>query len=179
MIELTAMWDVVVLGSDRPSIPDYIKDRQRVVAAMKKHYATKNPKFLCLLHGDPHPGNTFIDKHGVPGFLDWQTAHVGSGFHDLTYFVVGSLTVEDRQAHEISILEYYLDKLAENGGPSLSWQDPEVFLEYKKSMMAGMGWVLTPYAMQCKERVVAMVTRYCAAFLDHEVFELVESLPDP
>jgi DNA-binding TFAR19-related protein (PDSD5 family) len=54
----------------------------------------------------------------------------------------------------------------------------EIILEYKKSMMAGMGRILTPYAMQRKERVEAMVEPYCAASLDHKVIELVESLPD-
>jgi aminoglycoside phosphotransferase (APT) family kinase protein len=179
MIGLAMMWDTVVLGADRPPVPAVIKNQERTVAAMKKHYATKNPRFLCLLHGDPHPGNTFIDADDKPSFLDWQTAHIGSAFHDLVYFVVGSLSVEDRRAHEDSILEHYLQTLAKFGGPSLSMQDEEVMKEYKKSMMAGMGWVLTPYAMQRKADVVAMVERYCAAFLDHCVIELVESLPDP
>lgn len=179
MMGLAAMWDDVVLGIGRPPIPDTIKDQKRTVAAIKKHFATKNPKFMCLLHGDPHIGNTFVDPTGSPGFLDWQICHVGPAFHDLAYFVVGALTISDRRAHEMTILDHYLKTLAKCGGPSLSAQDDEVLIEFKKSMMSGMGWVFTPYVMQGKDRVIAMVERYCAALLDHNVIELVESLPNP
>ncbi|KAI8965045.1 kinase-like domain-containing protein [Daldinia sp. FL1419] len=176
MIGLTETWDDLVLAPGRPAVPDIIRNKERTVAAMKKHFATKNPKFLCLLHGDPHPGNTFIDQDGKPSFLDWQTVHVGSAFHDFSYFVVGALSIDDRRRYELSILNHYLEKLAEYGGPNLTVKDEDVVIEYKKSIMAGMGWVLTPYDMQRKECIFAMVERYCAAFKDHHVIELVESL---
>lgn len=179
MIGLTHMWDAVVLGADRPPFPDVIKNQERTVAAMKKHYATKNPKFVCLLHGDPHTGNTYLDADGNPRFLDWQTLHIGCAFHDLSYFVVGALSVEDRRAHEMEVLAHYLAAVARFGGPTFSNTDEDVVKEYKKSAMAGMGWVLTPYQMQRKERVIAMCERYCAAIVDHKAIEIVESLPDP
>ncbi|KAF7557147.1 hypothetical protein G7Z17_g916 [Cylindrodendrum hubeiense] len=179
MIGLTLMWDDQVLGADRPPCPDIIKgDRERTVAAMKKHYVTKNPKFICLLHGDPHTGNTYVDKAGNPRFLDWQTLHIGSAFHDFAYFVIGALSIEDRRAHELSLLDHYLETLAKFGGPSFTTQADEVVKEYHKSTISGMGWVLTPYDMQPKERVIAMCERYCAAIVDHKTIELIESLPD-
>lgn len=87
------------------------------------------------------------------------------------------MSIDDRRKHEFSILDYYLERLAELGGPTLTRKDNEVMKEYKKSIMAGMGWILTPYAMQRKETVVAMVEHYSAALVDHDVIELVESLP--
>ncbi|RSL91491.1 hypothetical protein CEP52_014234 [Fusarium oligoseptatum] len=177
MINLTAMWDAQILAEGRPPFPDIIKGSQeRTVAAMKKHFATKNPKFISLLHGDPHTGNTFIGQDGRPRFLDWQTLHIGSCFHDFAYFVVGALSVEDRRAHEFKILDHYLKKLAELGHGPFSSKDDDVIKEYSKGTMAGMGWVLTPYAMQRKERVIAMCERYCAAIVDHKAIELIESL---
>ncbi|KAI6080820.1 kinase-like domain-containing protein [Hypoxylon rubiginosum] len=176
MIGLTENWDQVVLGPGRPPVPASIKNKEQTVAAMKKHFATKNPQFLCLVHGDPHPGNTFIDKDDKPGFLDWQTVHIGSAFHDVAYFVVGALSIEDRRKYELSILHYYLVKLATLGGPTLTTNDERVTAEYKKSMMAGMGWILTPYEMQREECVMTMVKRYSAALEDHNVIALVESL---
>ncbi|CAJ2508683.1 Uu.00g137090.m01.CDS01 [Anthostomella pinea] len=147
MIGLADQWENVVLGADRPPIPDMIQNKDRTVAAMRKHFATKNSKFLCVVHGDPHLGNTFLDREGQPGFLDWQTAHIGSAFHDVAYFVIGSLSIDDRQEHEIAILERYLAQLARLGCSRLSAQEEDVLTEYKKSMMAGMGWVLTPFAI--------------------------------
>ncbi|KAI5925082.1 kinase-like domain-containing protein [Camillea tinctor] len=179
VIGLAEAWDRVVLGPDRPPVPDIIKDKQRTVNAMKKHHATKNPRFLCLVHGDPHSGNTFIDQDGNPNFLDWQTAHISSAFHDFAYFVVGALSVDDRRQHERSVLSYYLEKLYEYGGPALTADDEEVMEEYKKCIMSGMGWIMTPYEMQRKEAVIAMVERYSTAITDHKVIELVESLPYP
>ncbi|KAI5460389.1 kinase-like domain-containing protein [Mariannaea sp. PMI_226] len=179
MLGLTQMWDLTVLGEDRPPFPEVIKNRDRTVAAMKKHYATSNPRFACLLHADPHVGNTFIDTEGRPFFLDWQIMCTGSALHDFSYFVVGALSVEDRRNHELEILDHYLKALEQFGVEGLSVEDEGVIKEYHKSSMAGLGWVLTPYDMQGKPRVVAMCERYCAAIVDHQTIELVESLPDP
>ncbi|KAI6082455.1 kinase-like domain-containing protein [Hypoxylon rubiginosum] len=178
MIGFTENWDQVVLGPGQPPVPASIKNKEQTVAAMKKHFATKNPRFLCLIHGDPHPGNTFIDKDDKPSFLDRQTVHIGSAFHDVAYFVVGALSIDDRRKYELSILHYYLVKLAALGGPTLTTNDERVTEEYKKSIMAGIGWILTPYEMQREECVTAMVERYSAAFEDHNVITLVESLKD-
>lgn len=179
MVGLTMNWDAMVLSNDRPPIPEQIRGQERTVAALKKHFATKNPRFLCMLHGDPHTGNTFLDADGNPYFLDWQLVHVGPAFHDFAYFVVGALSTEDRRAHEIAILDHYLHALARLGGPTLSTRDEEVMKEYSKSTMSGLGWILTPYEMQGRARVFAMSERYGAAMLDHRTIELIESLPEP
>ncbi|KAK8000574.1 kinase-like domain-containing protein [Apiospora arundinis] len=167
MLGLTLGWEAMVLHPQRPTIPAAYRDQARTTAALKKHFATKNPRFQCLVHGDAHVGNLFVDDSG-PGFLDWQFASVGSAFHDVAYYVVGALSVADRRAHE------------DAGGPTLDWRgDEEVRREYHKCIIAGMGWVLTPEQMQRRERVYAMVERYAAAFEDHQVIELIESWPEP
>ncbi|KAF5963233.1 putative aminoglycoside phosphotransferase protein [Fusarium bulbicola] len=177
MMALTDMWDDQIHGADRPPCPNIIKaSRDRTVNAIKKHFATKNPKFMSLIHGDPHTGNTYLDKAGNPRFLDWQTFHIGSPFHDLSYFIVGALSVEDRRAHEIPIIDHYLGALARFGGPCLSRKDEDVMKEYSKATMAGMGWILTPYALQKKECVFPMCERYGAAIVDHKSIEIVEAL---
>ncbi|KAK6859571.1 kinase-like domain-containing protein [Apiospora arundinis] len=179
MLGLTLGWEAMVLDPQRPQIPAAYRDQARTTAALKKHFATKNPRFQCLVHGDAHVGNLFVDDSG-PGFLDWQFASVGSAFHDVAYYVVGALSVADRRAHEDAVLEHYLASLARLGGPTIDWRgDEEVRREYHKCIIAGMGWVLTPEQMQRRERVHAMVERYAAAFEDHQVIELIESWPEP
>ncbi|KIH87517.1 hypothetical protein SPBR_05108 [Sporothrix brasiliensis 5110] len=37
-------------------------------------------------------------------FLDWQVAHIGTAFHDLAYFVVSMLTVDERRTHGMVVL---------------------------------------------------------------------------
>ncbi|KAK8064260.1 kinase-like domain-containing protein [Apiospora saccharicola] len=167
MLGLTLAWDAMALNPARPSIPEAYRDQARTTAAIKKHFATRNPRFLCLVHGDSHVGNLFIDNDG-PAFLDWQFASVGSAFHN-----------PGRREHEDAVLDHYLATLAQLGGPKLDRNDEKVYQEYRKCLISGMGWVLTPTQMQRRERVEAMVERYAAAFEDHKVIELIESLPTP
>ncbi|KAI1644143.1 uncharacterized protein F4817DRAFT_367869 [Daldinia loculata] len=146
-------------------------------AVLEKYFTSRNPKFQCLVHGDAHIGNTFLIK-GEPRFLDWQAVHISSAFHDVSYFIASSLTVEDRREHEMRILNHYLDELNIYGGASLSSQDEDLMVEYRKSMLAGLVWLLTPYELQKEERIRAMIERQATALIDHRVIELIESLPD-
>jgi hypothetical protein len=172
-------------GADmtRP-IPDKMRDRARTEAVLQKYMRLRNPRFHALLHGDAHVGNTFY-KPGQDGglrFLDWQLYFVGPVFHDVSYFIGSSLTVEDRREHETAILDHYLKTLVrlgkERGVPDLKSSDEDVWTEYRKSFLSGFGWVVTYYVMQPPARVHAMIRRYVAAMEDHGSFELVESLPD-
>lgn len=178
ILTLMNTYDSVVNGPDRPKIHDYLKDQGRITKVLKKHYALRNPRFRCLLHGDSHTGNTYF-VNDLPRFLDWQMIHIGSAFHDLSYFVGAALSVEDRRAKEWDIVEHYLRMLEKFGIEPLSMSDEEVVNEYKKSFMAGIGWIMCPYEMQVREHVHPMALRYAAAIDDHKVLELVERLPEP
>lgn len=179
MLYLIDRWGAVALSAERPPLPDYMHDAERVKAVMEAHYSLRSPKFRALIHGDPHTGNTYFGARGQGAdsarFLDFQMVHVGSAFHDLNYFVGAALTVEDRREHEWRVLDHYLESLARFGGPVLDRRDKDVDFEYRKNWLSGMAWVVTPYSMQTKERVHAMVPRYIAAIDDHKCFELVES----
>lgn len=119
ILTLMKNYDAVVNGPDRPEIHEYLKDQDRVTAVLRKHYALRNPRFRCLLHGDSHTVNTYF-MTGVPRFLDWQMIHIGSAFHDLSYFIGAALTIEDRRAQEWHIVDHYLRTLERLGwNPSL------------------------------------------------------------
>ncbi|KAI0112139.1 kinase-like domain-containing protein [Nemania sp. FL0031] len=179
LLTLMQTYEAVVNGADRPPIHAYLRDQARVNAVLKKHYASRNPKFQCLLHGDAHLGNTYLED-GAPRFLDWQMIHIGSAFHDVSYYIAGALTIEDRRKHEWELVDHYLATLAQFGGPAdLKSSDKDVQEEYKKSFLAGVGWLMCPYEMQPRDCVHAMAVRYAAAIDDHSVLQLVESLPEP
>lgn len=180
LLHLMQTYEQVVRSSDRPVIPEYMKDQERVTAVLKKHYQSRNPKFRCLVHGDAHVSNTYLAQvGGDPGFLDWQMIHIGSAFHDVAYLIGGALDVETRRAREFDILGHYLESLNKFGGPALSIGDEAVLTEYKKSLLAGVGPIMCPYEMQPREWVFPMAERYAAALDDHKVLELVESLLSP
>jgi len=159
-------------GERPPSVPDAMLDRARMRAAFLKLWAVSDPRYRCLVHGDAHLGNTYVTAEGAPGFLDWQGLAVGSVFDDVSYFIAGALTVADRRAHEVGLVEHYLDTLAALGGPRLARE--EVWDEYRRHAMHGFMWALTDPRMQPNEVVFAMVERYTAAMVDHGTLELLE-----
>ncbi|KAK4149765.1 hypothetical protein C8A00DRAFT_37642 [Chaetomidium leptoderma] len=160
----------------KPPVADDMTDRARMVRAFKTLWATTNQDHLCVAHGDSHIGNTFITAAGEPGFLDWQGLHFNSFLHDVTYFVVGTLTVEDRRAHEVELFEHYLGALHTAGGPKL--EKEALWDDYRKHHLHGFAWSLTPPMMQPKDKVDAMTARHVAAMIDHKSLELLESLPE-
>ncbi|KAI1753833.1 kinase-like domain-containing protein [Xylaria castorea] len=178
LLTLMQTYETVVNGADRPPVHPYLKDQERVTDVLKKHYRSRNPKFQCLLHGDAHLGNTYLDK-GAPRFLDWQMIHIGSAFHDVSYFIAGALSIADRRAHEWEIVDHYLAMLAKYGvRDNLKSTDEDLRNEYRKSFLAGIGWIMCPYEMQPKSCVHAMAVRYATALDDHKTLMLVESLPE-
>ncbi|KAF2970414.1 hypothetical protein GQX73_g3155 [Xylaria multiplex] len=179
ILTLMQTYSAVVNGPDRPYVQEYLRDQDRVTAVLKKHYRSRNPKFQALLHGDAHLGNTYLDR-GAPRFLDWQMIHIGSAFHDVAYYITGALTIENRRAYEWKLIDHYLSVLAKFGvRKNLKSSDEDLRIEYKKSILAGIGWMMCPYEMQPRECVHAMAVRYATALDDHKVLDLVESLPEP
>lgn len=170
-------WDLRFLDEAvKPPVPGHLIDRERIVRGFKTMWATANPALTCITHGDAHIGNTFITPAGEPGFLDWQGLHVNNALHDVTYFIVGTLTVEDRRANEVELFEHYLASLHKAGGPKLERE--AVWDDYRKHHLHGFAWTLTPPMMQPKDKVDVMSERHCAAIVDHKSLELLESLPE-
>ena len=61
-----------------------------------------------VIHGDPHLGNLF-DDHGRTGFLDWGIVNVSSPMRDASYFLTMAMGIDDRRAHEETLLRHYLE----------------------------------------------------------------------
>jgi aminoglycoside phosphotransferase (APT) family kinase protein len=72
-----------------------------------------------VLHGDPHPGNTYF-RGGKAGLLDWQVVRRGHPARDLAYTMVLGMTTADRRAEERELLDVYRRALAAAGGADLA-----------------------------------------------------------
>ncbi len=127
----------------------------------------------CVAHADAHVGNTYHDAGGAPRFIDWQSVCLAPAIDDVSYFIGGALSIENRRQSERSLLKHYLDLLAGNGGPRLSFD--EAWLGYRAHCIHGFLWVVTPPTMQTPERVAAMAARYVGAMEDHDVLKLLET----
>src|SRR5581483_5948007 len=93
-------WNVHFSAPYAPALPPVLQDRERILAALKAMWRDDDRKPMALSHYDPHLGNTFVEADGRPGFLDWQGVCVAPYIDDVTYFMGGALTIEDRRATE-------------------------------------------------------------------------------
>jgi aminoglycoside phosphotransferase (APT) family kinase protein len=155
-------------------VPEWMKDRERMLAAFETLWENESEKLRCVIHGDCHVGNTFVGKGGEVGFLDYQAPSLGSAMHDVAYFLSGALSVENRRKYERDLVEGYLEALEKAGGPKLGVD--EVWKDYRMHTLHGFVWVLTCPRMQTKARVDAMTERHVAAIEDHVSVELLEGL---
>lgn len=120
-----------------------------------------------VLHGDPHPGNTYSMSGGRTGFYDWQLVRRGSWSHDVGYFIQGSLAVADRRSEEQALLASYLAELARAGcpppKPDTAWE------QYRKCPAFGLAtWLHTTSvgSLQPLAECLPMVERFAAAYED-------------
>ncbi|MDE1164372.1 MAG: phosphotransferase [Pseudomonas sp.] len=77
----------------------------------------------CLIHGDSHQGNSFLRSNGQRIWLDWQLARRGRPWRDVAYFMLGALTVAERQADAQRLLQVYREKLISLGAEGVLGQD--------------------------------------------------------
>jgi hypothetical protein len=123
-----------------------------------------------VLHGDPHPGNTYALPDDVTGFYDWQLVRTGNWSHDVGYFIVSSLDVADRRTHERGLLRCYLDGLTDEGVPAPDFEG--AWDLYRLTPPFGLGtWLhtLSGGGFQPIEECVATIERFAAACADHAV----------
>jgi hypothetical protein len=162
-------WETHFQTEGIPELPQPLQDRERAIRGMHRLWELDDAATHCATHGDAHLGNTFVDRDGAPGFLDWQTPCRAPGFFDVGYFIAGALDPQTRRAREHDLVRHYLAALKAAGGPELSFD--EAWLDYRRHAFHGFFWAVTPPVMQTVERVAAMSSRYCAAIEELDSFD--------
>jgi len=128
----------------------------------------------CVLHGDVHLGNLYIDIDGAPGFLD-PLASRGPGMLEVSYHVSASVDVADRPRWERALVRHYVDELRANGAepPPVD----EAMRQYAIFMIYGLFiWLTTESHYQPEAVNTANAARVSAAMLDHESMSLIAAL---
>ena len=153
-------------------VPPEVNDPERIDRAFWvhiDHMARDRPH--CLIHGDPHPGNGFVDADGSPGFFDWQTIAKGPWAFDVAYHIVSSMDVEERRRSERALLQHYLGRLRAYGvGAPPSFD--EAWLQYRRYIAYGLHiWISNPVHFQAEENCKALVTRLSIAAADLKFFD--------
>jgi hypothetical protein len=78
---------------------------------------------FCLVHGDAHQGNSFLRSSGERVWHDWQLVRKGRPWRDLTYFMLGALTIEERRASAGDLIRHYRQALIATGAQGVLDQD--------------------------------------------------------
>lgn len=149
--------------------PVVLHDPDRLRAAFAAYRAEVQRRAVCLVHGDAHIGNAYVEPDGRVGFVDWQTVALGPWVHDVNYFLVSALDVPDRRAHERDLLGHYLEALATSGGsaPGLD----EAWCDYRRATVYGfLSWLCNLDVWQPPEVNTATYARFGAAMLDHDTY---------
>ncbi len=145
-------------------LPDYLRDAERIKAAMQK---VSSPERVCVVHGDPHSLNIYLDREGRPGLLDWQMVHTGHWATDVSYHIATAFDVEARRRNEESLLRCYLDELARHGQEPPSWE--EAWDQYTLRFAYGYYyWCLAQVTPRAD--IVEHIPRLGAALHDHDTF---------
>lgn len=119
-------------------VPAAVRDAQRLFDAHRAlGVAATAATPWCVIHGDPHIGNVYLDGAGRPSFLDWQLVQRGPWYLDVGYHLASSLTVADRRAHEIDLVGHYLDRLRSLGVEDAPEDDGETWRGLRRGMVHG------------------------------------------
>jgi hypothetical protein len=127
-----------------------------------------------VLHGDTHPGNTYLDRSGAPGFFD-PVSHRGPGVAEVVYNMIAALDVPDRRRWEGPLIQHYLDELKGQGVAAPGFD--ETMTHVAAFLPCGyLIWVTNETFMQSEAVNTAYTSRFSAAMLDHDSLGVLERL---
>ena len=128
----------------------------------------------CILHGDVHLGNLYIEPDGTPGFFD-TLASKGPGMLEVSYYVSASIDIADRARWEGALIRHYLDEFARCGIEPPGFD--EAMRQYGIFLLYGLFiWQTTESHFQPESVNTANMARVSAAMLDHRSVELLAAI---
>ena len=155
-------------------VPSEIRDAEHlvnVVGLLQGLLASAEPR--CLLHGDAHIGNVYLDATGRPCLVDWQLVQRGPWYLDVGYHIACSVGIEDRRRTERDLLTHYLECLGAEGGDAPTWD------EAWRCVRVGMvyGFFLWAITLKVAPHITtAMLSRLGAAVADHDALSAIEQM---
>jgi hypothetical protein len=158
-------------------VPSEVRDTQRLYgtyAALGRQVADEAP--WCVVHGDAHIGNVFLDPTGRPSFVDWQLVQRGPWYLDVGYHLSASLSVDDRRADERDLVAHYLEVLAA-GGVDVP-DETAVWRGVRRGMVHGFYlWAIT--LKVDPEITTRLLERLGTAVADHDAYAAVTAEEGP
>lgn len=120
-----------------------------------------------VVHGDFRVDNLLFGRERV-FVLDWQTVRLGPAMSDVSYFLGGSISVDDRRSYEEELVRHYHERLLAAGG-ELGWDDCWAGYRryaYDGLVMAVVASILVGHTERGDDMFVAMAERSGRLALD-------------
>ena len=146
--QLLQMYNYVALNLPKPAyrafLPQWIYDTPELFSFAYDELtafemAQTTPR--CLVHGDAHQGNSFLRDNGEGVWHDWQLVRKGLPWRDVTYFMLGALTIEERRAAAPDLIGHYRQALKATGADGVLDQ-AEAWEQFRRWPLYGMqAWV--------------------------------------
>ncbi len=163
-------------GPNGEGIPDEVRHASRLVDAYRRLINVTAAEMTsapwCVIHGDAHVGNLFLEATAIPALVDWQLVQRGMWYLDVGYHIASTLPVEQRRRNERDLLRHYLDALAERG------VTPPPFDQAWRAIGAGMlhGFFLWGITTKVQPAIIAtLLHRLGAAVSDHDALSCGEA----
>jgi len=125
----------------------------------------------CLVHGDLHAGNLFVEPDGTPGFYDSLPLRTAPMI-EITYHIANVLDHVDRQKHDRELVDHYRKELVRNGvdAPSLD----ELMYQFAAFLPYGFAtFMVNSSTYQTESFNTAHTARYNVAMLQHGTRDII------
>uniref|UniRef100_A0A7S2GXS4 CHK kinase-like domain-containing protein n=1 Tax=Haptolina brevifila TaxID=156173 RepID=A0A7S2GXS4_9EUKA len=152
---------------------------------------------LTLTHGDSHLENIFFGEHWPGGcaFIDFGLMSYSQALSDVAQVIVGGMWVEERRAHEQTLVMQYHKCLCDFGVSGYSWEQCwrdykfQIIIPLVRIMATAPGLrkdrrkrqaIFAPILSEANKKLSDMYamlnTRIATALIDHKWHEQVEAL---
>jgi len=152
-------------------VPEPVRDAGRLFEAVRRlSHLVERAEPRCLLHGDAHVGNLYLNADDHPCLVDWQLVQGGPWYLDVGYHLGCTLSPEERRRTESDLLAHYLDRLRAEGVDPPSWDAA------RRDVGLGLiyGFFLWAITLKVDPPITtAMLERLGTAVADHEAYDSV------
>jgi hypothetical protein len=165
------IWQSYIESPRGAAISQRLHDNGWMRHALDRLAALEAAEPTCMIHGDTHPGNLYVDADGTPGFLD-TIATRACWWLEVGYHIVAACDIADRRNWEAGLLSVYLAALAAQGVTppdfDLAW------LRYRQSIAYGLFiFLINETKFQTEATNTACTARYGMAAIEHDTIGLL------
>lgn len=164
-------WDHFMEAPRGVAVARKLQDRDWMRHALHRIGEIEKADSFCLIHGDTHPGNLFVEQDGTPGFFD-PTVSRSAWWLEIAYHLVAAIDIAHRREWEGPLLAYYLTALERAGGPRIDFD--EAWLRYRQGLAYGLFiFLINETNFQTEATNTAYAARFGIAAIDHDTVRLL------